>query len=162
MLWLHRLQQRLSITRNEAVTLLTLSGLFALGLLVRHVQQNARPIPPDAYEEIDRLFAEMSNDQEARSSERPDSTQGVSPNLGNTLPQRRDSPAGPLDLNLATASELEQLPRIGPKTAQAIVSFREARGRFRMVDELDAVKGIGPKTLDLLRPHIFVSRQDSS
>ena len=159
MLWLHRLQQRLSITRNEAVTLLTLTGLFGLGLIVRHVQQHSMPIPPGAYEEVDRLFEEMSSDLRARESEIPDSTRFAS--TGSAPSDGRNSPAGPLDLNLASASELESLPRIGPKTAQAIVAFRLKRGHFRSVDELDAVKGIGPKTLDLLRPHIFVSTPDS-
>ncbi|MEX1054719.1 MAG: helix-hairpin-helix domain-containing protein [Rhodothermales bacterium] len=162
MLWLHRIQQRLSITRNEAVTLLTLSALFGLGLVVRHVQQHARPIPPDAYQEADRLFEEMSSEMRAQSIQSRDSSHTIPADTEPPLSYRRKRPVGPLDLNLATTSELEQLPRIGPKTAQAIISFRQARGQFRTVDELDAVKGIGPKTLDLLRPHVYVSVQDSS
>ncbi|MEX0748175.1 MAG: helix-hairpin-helix domain-containing protein, partial [Rhodothermales bacterium] len=117
---------------------------------------------PNAYQEVDRLFEEMSSEMRAQSIQSRDSSHAIPADTEPPLTYRRKRPVGPLDLNLATTSELEQLPRIGPKTAQAIISFRQARGQFRTVDELDAVKGIGPKTLDLLRPHVYVSVQDSS
>lgn len=63
----------------------------------------------------------------------------------------------PLDVNRATASELELLSGVGPKLAGAIVAERERRGGFRTVDELVLVKGIGPKTLTRLQPHLVVS-----
>lgn len=67
-------------------------------------------------------------------------------------------PAGPIDLNAATAEELTALPGIGPVRAAAIVRFREDRGAFRSVDELLDVKGIGPVTLGRLRPLVIVGR----
>jgi competence protein ComEA len=62
------------------------------------------------------------------------------------------STAGPLDLNAASADALERLPRIGPALARRIVDDRAANGPFRSVDELERVRGIGPATLDALRP----------
>ena len=59
---------------------------------------------------------------------------------------------GPININTATAELLEQLPGIGPRTAQRIVEYREAHGRFSSVDELMNVKGIGPKKLEQIRP----------
>jgi len=59
-----------------------------------------------------------------------------------------------LDLNAATAAELEDLPGIGPAKAQAIVAFRESVGPFRSVDDLLKVKGIGPKLLEQIRPFV--------
>lgn len=56
-----------------------------------------------------------------------------------------------VNLNTATVGELEQLPGIGPKTAQAIVTYREEHGPFTSVDHLEAVPGIGPKTIAALR-----------
>lgn len=53
-----------------------------------------------------------------------------------------------LNVNTATAAELELLPGIGPALAGRIVADREANGPFKSVDDLDRVKGIGPKTLD--------------
>lgn len=61
-----------------------------------------------------------------------------------------------LDLNTATAAELEALPGIGPATAQAIVEHRRRHGRFRSVEELLAVRGIGPAKLAQLRGRVRV------
>ena len=62
-----------------------------------------------------------------------------------------ESPSGPVDLNEASASELEQLPGIGPATAAAIVEYREQTGPFGAVDDLLDVPGIGPAKLDAVR-----------
>jgi len=59
--------------------------------------------------------------------------------------------AGPIDVNVATAVELESLPGVGPATAAAIVTERERSGPFLEVDDLDRVPGIGPAKLDALR-----------
>jgi competence protein ComEA len=59
--------------------------------------------------------------------------------------------AGPVDINRATAEQLDALPGIGPATAQAIVEHREANGPFASVDQLEAVRGIGPAKLDAIR-----------
>lgn len=84
---------------------------------------------------------------------------------GGTQPQpaRTLIPAGsaqkgstPVNINTATAEELQSLPRIGPAMAQRIIAWREAHGGFRSVDELDAVPGIGPSMLENLRPLVTV------
>lgn len=61
-----------------------------------------------------------------------------------------------LDLNLATAAELERLPRVGPSLAGRIVAFRQRYGPFPSVDSLVRVPGIGPATLALLRGKVEV------
>mgnify|MGYP001316210231 CR=1 FL=1 len=72
-------------------------------------------------------------------------------------PPAADAPGGtPLDLNRATAADLERLPGIGPALAARIVAYRDSIGRFRAVDELDHVRGIGPALLERLRPHVSV------
>lgn len=60
--------------------------------------------------------------------------------------------AGPLDLNSATAEQLDALPGVGPVTAAAILAWRQANGRFTSVDQLGEVDGIGPARLEKLRP----------
>lgn len=62
-----------------------------------------------------------------------------------------------VNVNTATASELEFLPRIGPALAGRILEFRDANGPFKTVDELVAVRGIGEKSLELLRPYVTTS-----
>jgi competence protein ComEA len=64
---------------------------------------------------------------------------------------------GRLDLNAASADELEGLPGVGPKTAQRILEDRRVHGPFRKPSDLTRVKGIGPKTLERLRPFVTVS-----
>lgn len=57
-----------------------------------------------------------------------------------------------VDINTADAAELDELPEVGPSTAEAIVEYRESNGSFASVDELEEVTGIGPKTLEKIKP----------
>ena len=66
------------------------------------------------------------------------------------------APAGPIDLNTATAEQLEALPGVGPATVEAILSYRTEKGRFRSVDELLEVRGIGEAKLASLRSKVTV------
>ena len=59
--------------------------------------------------------------------------------------------AGPVHLNTATVEQLDELPGVGPVTAQKIVDYREQHGAFSSVDDLDAIPGIGPARLEQLR-----------
>jgi len=66
----------------------------------------------------------------------------------------------PLDLNRASAEELELLPRIGPTLARRIIEEREQRGPFRSVHDLTRVRGIGPRTLEGIAPLATASFTD--
>lgn len=61
-----------------------------------------------------------------------------------------------LDLNHATAADLDGLPGIGPVLAQRIIDYRQAHGPFQKIDDLEQVSGIGPKKLEKLKPHVFI------
>ena len=83
----------------------------------------------------------------ARALASPQATSEVSRGVAPPAP----TPAR-LDLNTATASQLDALPGIGPVLAQRIVAHRLEHGPFRSVDELLSVHGIGPRLLERLRP----------
>lgn len=65
-------------------------------------------------------------------------------------------PDGRIVLNLAGENELVKLPGVGPKRAQAILAVRQRLGRFRRVEDLLRVKGIGRKMLDRIRPVVVL------
>jgi len=67
-------------------------------------------------------------------------------------------PDGRVILNLATEEELTRLPGIGPSRARAILTLRQRLTRFRAVEDLLRVKGIGRKTLRRLRPSVVLDR----
>jgi competence ComEA-like helix-hairpin-helix protein len=73
------------------------------------------------------------------------------------LEARRRPPAKPIDLNAATIKELEELPGVGPVTAQRILDARQKSGRFRRIEDLLAIRGISTKRLEALRPYVTVS-----
>jgi competence protein ComEA len=62
-----------------------------------------------------------------------------------------------VNLNTASATQLESLPGIGAKTAQRIVEYRQKNGDFKKVEELMNVKGIGEKTFLKLKPQLTVA-----
>ena len=61
-----------------------------------------------------------------------------------------------VDLNSATAAQLDSLPGVGPVTAERILAWRTEHGGFRRVEELQEVEGIGPKTYADIAPHVRV------
>jgi competence protein ComEA len=79
----------------------------------------------------------------------------VAPAAGGA-PSDPGAPPGPLNLNTATAADLEELPGIGPTLAAAIVRERERRGRFESVDDLQEVRGIGEQRLADIRDLVAV------
>jgi len=81
-------------------------------------------------------------------------------NLAAAAPGLGDTP--PVDINTATAAELETINGIGPAKARAIVDYREENGKYASVDDLRSVAGIGDKLLERMRPQVRVSAAEES
>lgn len=71
---------------------------------------------------------------------------------------KKKPPLHPVNLNTATAAELEQVPGIGTSTADKILKMRKAYGPFKSVDDLRAIKGIGPKRMAKMRKYLTVGK----
>jgi competence protein ComEA len=66
------------------------------------------------------------------------------------------SAAGIVDINIATLSDLDALPGVGPSTAQAIIDYRVANGPYASIEDLLNVRGIGPSKLAAMRARVRV------
>jgi len=86
-----------------------------------------------------------------------DSTARLQSSVSGSATPDPGSPTPFLDLNTASASELDLLPGIGPALAQRIIEYRTKQGGFRTVDELLKVSGIGPKKFEAIRERITVN-----
>jgi competence ComEA-like helix-hairpin-helix protein len=71
---------------------------------------------------------------------------------------QKKPPANPIDLNTATAAQLQQIPGIGPATANAIVQFRTKSGRFERIEDLLAIRGISSRKLREIRRYVKISK----
>ena len=81
---------------------------------------------------------------------------GESPPPAPSTGSSSSPPSAPVDLNSAAPEQLDALPGVGPATAKAIVEYRTRHGRFRTVDDLLSVPGIGPAKLANLKPVVRV------
>jgi competence ComEA-like helix-hairpin-helix protein len=76
---------------------------------------------------------------------------------GDLISDYADDSRGRIDINTASATELTDLPGIGPELSRRIIEYREQYGPFAEVDGLLNVKGIGEKVLEGLRPYAAVA-----
>ena len=133
--WLYHLQHRLALTRNESLALLTLAGLFLVGIGAQTVQRHTAPPLPPA------LVA----------------SEGA-PRADSLAPLASPEPAI-INVNTASVERLQELPGIGPALSGRIERYR-AQSPFDAIEDLRKVRGIGPKTLEALRPLVSVAPAD--
>lgn len=134
------------------VTTLT-AGLFLLAWLGQHASSHV-PIPSASAAVSSDIAPAISIAASIAPAPAPAPTPTPMPS---TAPApTRASADSPVVLNTATQDDLERLPGIGPKRAQAILAQRARQGRFRQIEDLMKVKGIGRATIRRLRPLVRV------
>lgn len=144
----------------HAAGAVTKPGVYRLppGARVNDLLDAAGGATADAQVDALNLAALLEDGQRVYVPRRGELPPGASLSVGHdVLVDGRSPPSDrPLDLNTATLAQLDELPGVGPTTAQAIIDHRRRKGRFRSVDELLEVRGIGPARLETLRKKVRV------
>ena len=121
------------LTKQERLVVIFLAAALAVGAAVKVLRSERAPPPPRPTEvEFDLANPKPAVDAAAAEAAAPEK----------------------INVNAADAAALCALPGIGPVFAARIVAYREAHGPFEKAEDLTAVAGIGPRTVDRLRPHI--------
>jgi competence ComEA-like helix-hairpin-helix protein len=129
-------------SRAETIALLVFVALLCVGGGIRLLQKLTEPSPPEMH------IKTLAPDREQRNPV----TTGLpvrSAAVGGDLPLQ-------LNINTAPAESLILLPRIGSIMTQRIVEYRDSVGGFDSLGQLLQVRGIGPKTLNRIRPYLVV------
>jgi comEA protein len=100
--------------------------------------------------------ATLASDLEVQRPRSQDESQSQIP-PSEILSLQQDHLSEKMDLNSASASELELLPHIGPVLSQRIVNYRKTKGKFQRIEDLMKVSGIGEKTFEKIKNFITVN-----
>jgi competence protein ComEA len=118
---------------------------------------------PTSFDRARDLAANSSEEAQAEMASSGERDTTVSPSPAAILSDHPSTAAAPkrshksiLDLNRATEQDFDALPGIGPRLAERIMEYRQSVGAFRSLDELRAVKGIGKKKFERIRPLVTV------
>ncbi len=137
-----------TLSRQEERFLLVLLGLFIVGSGVWYVRRTAA-----SGERMDwrRQQQRLQTAFQAPAAKAEPPMPAAPP-----LTSKQRAISTKININSASAKELERLPRVGPVMAQRILSFRTEHGPFRSVEDLKQIKGIGEKTLARIRDRVTI------
>lgn len=145
----------LSLTKSERRAILIVGIILTLSILIQWLQPHQQNADVFDYSMQDSLFKVLSAD--TAETIKLDKLE---------LPAKKTKIKSPkkelkeksININTAGLKELQKLPRIGPATAKKILDLRKEKGGFKKTEDLLEVKGIGPKTLEKIKPFIIVPK----
>jgi competence ComEA-like helix-hairpin-helix protein len=139
-----------------ALAILLLMALIGGGVLL--YQNSTQSLPPELFfQSVDAAPGHAKPDAMTASPQStPSPTQFPDTTAGAKRAARMPG-ALLLNINTAPAESLMMLPRVGKVISERIIELRQRLGRFDSVEQLVAVRGIGRKTLELIRPHVTVT-----
>jgi competence ComEA-like helix-hairpin-helix protein len=139
---LKRIADGIALTKTERKVILFLVVTLLVGAGIRLYQATVPSAPQFDYHASDSTFAALSAAPE-------ESAPGV-------VVEKNKDTSGRLNINTATKQQLLDLPGVGEVTADRILTYRAATGKFSSVDELRSIKGMSKKKMEKLKPLITI------
>lgn len=160
---LNKLKQKLlnfGFTSKEINLLFFLLVIFILGLSIKAFKSNYPEYRKFDYSDVDSLYSNIAYLTDTSDNFFVNKNDSV---IIKELKKRKNTPKKSLDiiekkinLNTALADDLQKLPGIGPKLADLIITYRTKIGKFKSIEELMEVKGIGEKKFNKLKNFIVI------
>ena len=164
---LKKLSQKLGFTETEVVVILFLAGMFILGFIYKEfIKEKKTEYINFNYSKEDSLFSYYSKNGANFNSD--DSLILSNLKTKNEVLELMDSVSyekkdisflqeNSININSADINELTMLPGIGEKTAEKIIELRTERGKFKKIEELMDVKGIGEAKFNKIKKFVYIN-----
>jgi len=161
-----KLSKKIGFTETETIVILFLTGLFILGFVyVEFIKNDTAEYKHIDYTKQDSLFAYYSNINPEFDLDDPrlDSNLEIKRQLlelSDTIAYVKKDLSSltekSINLNTAGINELVKLPGIGEKTAEKIIQLRSERGKFKRLEELMDVRGIGEVKFNKIKKFLYI------
>lgn len=147
------------LSPTEKKGLLVLFGIVFIGFIFQWSQPYLVKTDLYDYSVQDSLFKSLATDSTARPTVQSEKEESSNSESTHKSGKTRELEPRSININTAPQSELEKLPRIGPAIARNIIEYREKNGPFKKIEDLVKVKRIGKKTLERIKPFVFIDNK---